>query len=66
MPDTNREPVVCQIIGSDQCEVDDLVVRHSAPILAMCRALIDAGYEPERPLEAYRGDTLCLRVSSIG
>jgi hypothetical protein len=32
----------------------------------MCRALIDTGYDPERPLVAYRGDTLCLRVSSIG
>ena len=66
MSDTHRKPVVCQIIGSDHCEVDDLVVRHSAPVLAMCRALIDAGYDPERPLEAYRGQTLCLRVSSIG
>jgi hypothetical protein len=66
MPDTNRTPVVCRIIGSDHCEVDDLVVRHSAPVLAMCRALIDARYDPERPLEAYRGGMLCLRISSIG
>ena len=47
MPDTNRKPVVCRIIGSDHCEVDGLVVRHSAPVLAMCRALMDAGYDPE-------------------
>jgi hypothetical protein len=66
MPDTNRTPVVCRIFGSDHCEVDDLVVRHSAPVLAMCRALIDADYDPERPIEAYRGDVLSLRVSSIG
>lgn len=67
MPDTNRKtPVVCRIIGSAHCEVDDLIVRHSAPVLAMCRALIDVGYDPERPLEAYRGDVLSLRVSSIG
>jgi hypothetical protein len=58
-------PVVCQLTGSDRCEVNGLVVKHSAPVLAMCRALIDAGYDPERPLEAHRGDTLCLRVSSI-
>jgi hypothetical protein len=65
MPDTNRKPIVCRIIGSDHCEIDDLVVRHSAPVLAMCRALIDAGYDPERPLEAYRGDTLCLKIRTI-
>jgi hypothetical protein len=34
--------------------------------LAMCRALIGAGYDPARPLEAYRGETLCLSVSSLG
>jgi hypothetical protein len=59
-------PVVCQLVGSGRCEVDGLVVKHPAPVLAMCRALIDAGYDPRRPLEAYRGQTLCLRVSSIG
>jgi hypothetical protein len=66
MPNTNRKPIVCQLTGSDRCSVDGLVVKHTAPVLAMCRALIDAGYDPERPLEAYRGDVLCLRVSSIG
>ena len=32
----------------------------------MCRKLVDAGYDPARPLYAYRGDTLCLKVRSIG
>jgi hypothetical protein len=65
MPDTNRKPVACRIIGSDHCEVDGLVVKHNAPVFAMCRKLIDAGYDPELPLEAYRGEMLCLRVSSL-
>src|SRR6516162_5318194 len=59
-------PVVCRIINSNCCEIDDLVVKHNAPILAMCRKLIEAGYDQDRPLEAYRGDTLCLRISSVG
>jgi hypothetical protein len=59
-------PVVCQLTGSDGCEFDGIVVKHTAPALAMCRALIDAGYDRERPLEAYRGEMLCLRISSIG
>ena len=32
----------------------------------MCRELVAAGYDPATPLEAYRGDMLCLRVRSIG
>lgn len=39
--------------------------RH-APVLALCRALIEAGHDPSTPLEAYRGTTLCLKVRSIG
>lgn len=59
-------PVVCQLTGPDRCEFDGIVVKHNAPVLAMCRALIDAGYDRERPVEAYRGETMCLRISSIG
>jgi hypothetical protein len=57
--------IACQIIGSDRCTYDSLVVKHNAPVLAMCRKLIEAGYDPERPLQAYRGDTLCLKVRTI-
>jgi hypothetical protein len=65
--DTNRKtPVVCRIVGPDRCEVDGIVVKHNAPVLAMCRELLDVGYDPERPLEAYRSEMLCLRISSIG
>ena len=28
--------------------------------------VVEAGHDPATPLEAYRGDTLCLRVNSIG
>ena len=37
-----------------------------SPVLAMCRALVAAGYDPTTPLHAYRGATLCLAVRSIG
>ena len=43
-----------------------VTVRSPSPVLALCRKLIEAGYDPGTPLEAYRGDTLCLRVRSIG
>jgi hypothetical protein len=55
------------IIGQNQATAAGITVsgRH-APILSLCRALIEAGHDPATPLEAYRGSTLCLRVRSIG
>jgi hypothetical protein len=41
-------------------------VRAYAPVLVICRVLVAAGCDPATPLEAYRGDMLCLRVRSIG
>jgi hypothetical protein len=35
-------------------------------MLATCRKLIELGYDPARPLHAFRGDVLCLKVRSIG
>jgi hypothetical protein len=35
-------------------------------VLAMCRRLVEVGYDPATPLHAYRDDTLCLAVRSIG
>jgi hypothetical protein len=60
-----QAPIVCQIIGSDRCAYGGLVVKHNAPVLAVCRKLIEAGYDPQRPLEAYRGETLCLKIRTI-
>jgi hypothetical protein len=34
-------------------------------LLVLCRELIEAGYDPAMPLEAWRGEMLCLRVRSI-
>jgi hypothetical protein len=35
-------------------------------VLALCRALVTAGHDPNRPLHACRGDVFCLRLRSIG
>jgi hypothetical protein len=43
-----------------------LTARGAAPVLALCRSLIVSGHDSTNPLEARRGKTLCLRVSSIG
>jgi len=58
--------ICAELTGSDTCAALGLTVKSGAPVLALCRKLIEAGHDPGTPLEAYRGDTLCLRVRSIG
>jgi hypothetical protein len=41
-------------------------VRSYAPVLALCRRLVDAGIDPATPLEVWRGGVLALTVRSIG
>jgi hypothetical protein len=41
-------------------------VKSPSPVLALCRELVRQGCDPVTPLQAYRGDTLCLTVRSIG
>ena len=43
-----------------------LAVHTGAPVLALCRKLVDIGYPSSADLEAYRGDVLCLKVRSVG
>jgi hypothetical protein len=59
-------PIRAEIFGFDRCEAEGHTVKASAPVLAMCRELIAAGFDPGRPLQAYRGNVLCLKVRSIG
>ena len=54
-----------ELIGSNACSALGITARGHAPVLALCQLLIEGGHDPNRPLFAYRGDTLCLRVRSI-
>jgi hypothetical protein len=55
-----------ELISSTACTAAGITVVDHAPVFALCRALVTAGQDPNRPLHAYRGDALCLRVRSIG
>jgi hypothetical protein len=55
-----------ELIGSDACNALGIVAHGNAPLLGLCRKLIDAGIDPTTALQAYRGDMLCLIVCSIG
>jgi hypothetical protein len=55
-----------ELARSDCATALGIVVRGSAPVINLCRKLIDAGCDPATPLEAWRGSTLALRIRSIG
>jgi hypothetical protein len=62
----SQPPLRATLIGSNRCEAEGLSARGYAPVLKLCRNLVAAGFNPARQLEAWRGNTLCLRVRSIG
>jgi hypothetical protein len=66
----SADPIEADIVGSTECRARDrargITVHSGSPVLAMCRALVGAGYDPHRPLHVYRGDTLALTVRTIG
>jgi hypothetical protein len=61
-----QAPIRATLVGSKRCEAEGIVACGYVPVLELCRELIAAGFNPASPLEAWRGQTLCLRVRSIG
>jgi hypothetical protein len=72
IPETTRHqrftqvPLRAELIGSSRCDAEGLSARGYAPVLELCRELVAVGFSRACPLEAWRGETLCLRVRSIG
>lgn len=61
-----QTPIRATLIGSNRCEALGITARGYAPALDLCRALVNAGHDPRRPLHAYRGETLAIQICSIG
>lgn len=61
-----QPPIRAELIGSGRCEAEGIRVYGYAPVLDLCRELLAAGFNPASQLEAWRRETLCLRVRSIG
>jgi hypothetical protein len=55
-----------EIVGDDSCTALGITVSGNAPVLRLCRALVNAGHDPALPLHAFRGATLALKVRTIG
>jgi hypothetical protein len=58
--------ITARLDGSDTCTALGLTARSSSPVLDLSRKLVGAGYDPAIPMHIYRGDTLALRIRSIG
>jgi hypothetical protein len=58
--------VRAELIGSSTAIAFGIVGHGNAPVLDLCRKLVEAGFDPDLPLTAFRGATLCLRIRSIG
>jgi hypothetical protein len=62
-----RKPAIrALLIGSIRCDAAGFTARGRAPVTELCRVLLDAGQDPGRPLDVYRGDELSLIVRTIG
>ena len=55
-----------ELEGSNRATALGISVRGHVPVLDLCRKLVEAGHNPALPLEAWRGDTLALRIRFIG
>ena len=55
-----------EFIGSDRCAISGFTAISQTPVLALCRTLLAAGFDPRQPLHVCRGDKVALYVRSIG
>jgi hypothetical protein len=60
-----KQDIIAALEGADRCHAAGFVVTGHAPVLAMCRLLVQAGLDPQRPLLAFRGAELAMRIKSI-
>jgi hypothetical protein len=58
--------IMARLDDSDHASAEGISVVSPSPILNLCRQLVARGYDPDLPLIAVRGQTVCLRVRSIG
>ena len=62
------KPIRAELVGSNiaRAATAGLTCCSRTPLLDLCGLLLRAGHDPRTPVEVYRGNTLALRVRSIG
>jgi hypothetical protein len=61
-----QTPIRAEISGNDRASAEGISAHGHAPVLRLCRQLLAAGFDPTRPLFAYRRNVLCLIIRAIG
>ncbi len=63
----SKPPTIrAELAFGDTCTAAGLTATGAAPVLVLCRRLLEAGHDPATRLQAWRGSILCLVVRSIG
>src|ERR1700687_5970032 len=62
----SQAAIRAELSADDCCSALGMTVRGPAPVLALCRRLIELGHDPATSLKAYRADVLSLQLRSIG
>jgi hypothetical protein len=65
LPPRSNRAIRAELHESNLCRCDAFGIE-ARSVLAMCRALVAQGCDPESTLAAYRGRTLCLAIKTIG
>jgi hypothetical protein len=65
-PGVQAGGIVAKLSDSNRCTALGLTAQSSAPVIVLCRALIDTGHDPATPMQVFRGETLALTVRAIG
>ena len=60
-----QRTIKAEATRSDTCAAEGITAHGPSPVLALCRKLIAAGFDPERPLAVWRGSMLALTVESL-
>jgi hypothetical protein len=66
LPADARKRLCAYLTGSDVCSAAGITVTANAPVLELCRRLVEVGVAPATPMHVYRGATLALIVRTIG
>jgi hypothetical protein len=61
-----RKLLHVELVGNNRCAIAGFTATSSAPVSALCRTLIAAGFDPTTPMECYRNGVLALRIRAIG
>jgi hypothetical protein len=59
-------PIKGVLCNDDLAVAAGLFARGTSPVFALCRVLIDYGFDRDLQLDLYRDDELCLSIHGIG